>query len=136
VYRLKTREILEAKKILLETQKFLCLICNLDLKRVESRDIVLDHDHISGEVRAVLCRSCNANMGRVWHWAVRSKRTMSVTEWLLACIEYVEFHENNPRGVKHPKHRTELEKRELRNKKARKRRKKKNEEDTFSGEEG
>jgi hypothetical protein len=45
---------------LLESQNGKCAIC---LK--ESRKLCVDHDHITGRVRGLLCSLCNAYLGRI-----------------------------------------------------------------------
>lgn len=57
--RLKTTEIKEAKEVLLEEQEYICPLCDKDLSEEEPRNICLDHCHITGQIRAVLCRNCN-----------------------------------------------------------------------------
>ena len=119
--RLKTTELKEAKKVLLESQDYICPICGGDLSETESKYIHVDHSHINGQIRAALCSTCNQIEGQVWNRANRAKRNLTIKEWLDSMIAYIEYHENNPSGIYHPKYRTKTEKRELRNKKARKR---------------
>ena len=52
-YQLSTKEYSE----LLASQKGKCLICK------SSRKLVVDHDHISGKVRGILCDHCNRGLG-------------------------------------------------------------------------
>lgn len=126
--RLKASEIKEAKSILLESQKYLCALCDQDLSEVQEKNICLDHSHVTGCVRAVLCRNCNSIEGRIWNFANRAKRNHTIVQWLKRMMDYIEYHENNPSGIYHPKHKTENEKRLARNKKARLRAKKKKQE--------
>ena len=125
--RLKASEISDAKKILLEGQDYLCALCGEDLSEAESKNVCLDHSHVTGQVRAVLCRNCNSIEGRIWNFANRAKRGRTIVEWLTGMMEYIEYHEENPSGIFHPKHKTDEEKRLARNKKARLRAKKKRE---------
>jgi len=43
-------------------QEGLCAICQTALG--EGRDCNLDHDHATGEVRGLLCESCNTGLGK------------------------------------------------------------------------
>lgn len=126
--RLKTSEIKEAKEVLLEAQKNKCPLCNINLLEEEPRNVCLDHSHITGQIREVLCRNCNAIEGRIWNFANRAKRGGTIIEWLEKMMNYIEHHENNPSGIYHPKYRTDEEKRISRNKKAKKRRQQKKKE--------
>lgn len=47
---------------LLEKQKFLCAICSKKIDP-DSRQTAIDHDHETGEIRGILCRSCNRGLG-------------------------------------------------------------------------
>ena len=51
------------KNFLLASQGFRCAICGKELD-VNSSEACLDHDHETGEIRGVLCRQCNAYIGR------------------------------------------------------------------------
>jgi len=126
--RLKTTEIKEAKEVLLAAQGWECPLCDRDLSQVESKFIHLDHSHINGQIRAALCSSCNQMEGQIWNRANRAKQDKTVVEWLHRMMNYIDYHENNPSGIYHPKHRTEDEKRIARNKKAKKRRQQKKKE--------
>ena len=46
---------------MLEEQKYSCWICK---KRFEStKDTIVDHDHTTGKIRGLLCRTCNSGLG-------------------------------------------------------------------------
>lgn len=84
-----------------------------------SEDTVVDHDHATGDVRAVLCRWCNACLGKIENWSNRIGRGVDGKEFLRNTLEYLAFHEANPSGTKYPTYKTEREKQDLRNKRAR-----------------
>lgn len=44
---------------MLEWQRGCCAICG------EEKELVVDHDHVTGEVRGLLCRGCNFQLGFV-----------------------------------------------------------------------
>lgn len=45
-------------------QKYKCSICDVDLTRLNKRNIHLDHCHKTGKVRSILCRYCNLGLGK------------------------------------------------------------------------
>lgn len=45
-----------------EKQDGKCLICNLVIA-VDDRQWCIDHDHVTGDIRGLLCRSCNCGLG-------------------------------------------------------------------------
>lgn len=51
----------EEYKRMLEQQKGRCLICN---KTPGRRRLAIDHDHDTGQVRSLLCGTCNLILGR------------------------------------------------------------------------
>lgn len=63
--KLRYKDIPDMKKMLRLHQDETCPICHRTLTVLKSRDICLDHNHDTGRVRAVLCRSCNAIEGKV-----------------------------------------------------------------------
>lgn len=94
----------------------------------EITDPVLDHDHDTGSVRAVLNRWENAVLGRLENWSARIGKGVDPIAFLRKCADYIEFHKQFPADTKYPTYRTEAEKRDLRNKKARQARAKKRKE--------
>lgn len=52
----------EAFEKLLEDQNFTCAIC-LKVPLEMENGYCVDHDHISGEVRGILCQQCNSGLG-------------------------------------------------------------------------
>jgi hypothetical protein len=81
-------------------------------------DTVVDHDHGNGQVRAVLCRWCNSILGKIENWAGRIGQGIDPVAFIGAVHNYLG--PNGPRkSVIYPTHKTEDEKRLLKNKRAR-----------------
>jgi len=92
-----------------------CPLCGLPLEI----DAVLDHDHASGDVRAVLHRWCNSVLGRIENWPRRVGKGVAPLAFLANALAYLEHHAAHPSGVKHPTFKTPDEKRTRRNARAR-----------------
>ncbi len=54
---------LEDYNKLVEKQNGKCAICNKEFNMEDLCGIHVDHDHITGKVRSLLCRKCNAMLG-------------------------------------------------------------------------
>ena len=65
-----------------------CPICTKPM--VELKNIVIDHNHSTGEVRGCICRWCNANGGRAENAAIRAKRELTPVEWLTRWTEWID----------------------------------------------
>lgn len=96
--------------------------CPVSLKRFEPdnlKDAVVDHDHITGEIRGVLHRSANAVEGKVFNavgrWGGVGMNYDEVIPYLKRLIAYLE---RPSKGVIYPHHKTEEERRVTRNTKA------------------
>jgi len=103
-----------------------CALCGGQFGTKAPLDPVLDHNHQTGAVRGVLHRGCNSLLGKVENNAPR----YGVRDVLAFCgglANYLRKHMTNVTGYLHPSHRTEEEKRLLRNKRARLTRAKKKE---------
>ena len=46
-------------------EPFLCPICKVEKMPWGARQITLDHDHKTGEIRGWVCGECNAGMGKL-----------------------------------------------------------------------
>ena len=54
----------ESFKLIIEAQKGLCGICSTQLSGTHrGNSPYVDHDHNTGKVRGILCRSCNFGLG-------------------------------------------------------------------------
>lgn len=120
--RLKTTQIAPTRDLLLKKQGRRCPLCGGALGG-SGKQPVLDHDHVTGFIRDVLCRNCNGIEGKLFNLARRAKHKGTEVGWLRNLLEYYERHERPQHGgIFHPTHKTEAEKRLARNKKARDRR--------------
>lgn len=53
---------LEQYKALAASQNFCCAICGVP-QAEQRRQMAVDHDHASGQIRALLCHNCNVGLG-------------------------------------------------------------------------
>lgn len=121
--KMKTKDIPVLKKEILAAQGFKCLLCQIDLRKVEARNICLDHCHKTGFVRGVLCRNCNGVLGKLENLATRAKKDLTQIAWLDNAVSFLKANQGRPLYDHiHPTHKSEAEKRALRNKRARARR--------------
>ena len=119
--RLKTTEVAAYRKALLEKQGGKCDLCGFPIAVGEA---VLDHDHATGICRGVLHRGCNAMLGHIENNAPRHKLTdkVKLARFLGNVASYVSCYQPHLSTdlPLHPTHKTDEEKRLLRNKRARK----------------
>ena len=71
---------LEQYEQMAKEQNYLCAICKRP--EIENRRLSVDHDHETGEVRQLLCSSCNVGLGRF-------QDSILVLE---AALDYLKFH--------------------------------------------
>ena len=50
---------------LLAAQAHRCAVCQCDLREKKTAHVHIDHDHVSGAIRGVLCANCNYAVGLV-----------------------------------------------------------------------
>lgn len=79
---------------------------------------MLDHNHATGAVRGVLHRGCNSLLGKLENNAARYG-VRDIGTFTNGVGRYLLNHMTNITGLLHPTHKSEDEKRELRNKRAR-----------------
>ena len=108
----------------------LCPLCGGDFKEAKlvKRKLkpklikVLDHDHATGVIRGVLCNNCNGMEGQISNRANRAKRNITALQWLRNLVGYLETCEKAQSSLIYHTHKTEDQKRLLRNKRARNKR--------------
>lgn len=61
-----------------------CAVCRAATVGCKGRKLFVDHCHITGKIRGLLCHNCNAGIG---HFKDSKER-------LLLAIRYIEDHEN------------------------------------------
>lgn len=114
-------DVLPVKHSLARAQKYTCPLCEVDLMKMKPENWCLDHNHDTGVVRGVLCRSCNGVEGRVRHWVRMASGDPPM--WLQKLVDYLKATADGAPGIAgkllHPTHRTEDEKRLAANKKRR-----------------
>ena len=91
-----------------------CALCKLP---GTATDAVLDHCHKTGAIRGTLHRGCNSLLGTVENNAARYG-VKNLQAFLHGCAGYVQLHTTNITGLIHPTHKTDDEKRVIRNVKA------------------
>lgn len=107
----------------LKLQAFICPLCK---EVIKNEDAVLDHDHKTGQNRAVLHRGCNAALGKIEN--ARSINNLNDDEkfrkW---CTNIPDYLKNNKMDSFHWTHKTDAEKKVAKSKKAKKAYKKRKE---------
>jgi len=96
-----------------------CPLCGSPLRNQTTRKKpALDHDHDTGFIRGVLCLNCNGMEGKIINAAKRAiGKQGDPVAWLAALVEYLKLHRlpqwsaPGRRGLIHPTHKTENEKR-------------------------
>ena len=66
-----------------------CPLCERSMRTFISKNRVVDHDHVTGEVRGVLCRNCNGLLGKVENLATRAGICIENLKWLSNILKYL-----------------------------------------------
>jgi len=120
--KFKQSELSSIKADLIKQQKGVCPICKRSLRGGKPQNIVVDHDHSTGVVRAALHRGCNGVEGKVlrltrtWGGATTKAAVMRLLENLL---EFWKLHDTPQTKFIYYNHKTASEKRLALNKKRR-----------------
>lgn len=99
-----------------------CPICGktIDLTTAGHKsDYVVDHNHLNGLVRGVLCRGCNGALGKmqaaIARWGKTGYNYDKIIEFMEKAISY---YRKDPYPVIYPDHKTEEEKLQIKKQKA------------------
>lgn len=118
------------KKELIRRQLGKCPITGRDLRSMSPTNVVVDHDHLTGVIRAALPRAINGLEGKLLQTCIRwggCKSKGEVILMLRSMADYLEHHRVPRTEWLHPTHLSPAEKRAKNNAKARARYKKKKE---------
>jgi len=121
--KFKRSELSSIKKKLIVMQNGCCPICGGDLSRVASKNVVVDHDHKTGIVRAALHRGCNGLEGKVLRFLMTWGKCKSLVEAMKVLERLLIFwqkHKTPQTPWIYYNHQTPTEKRLALNKKRRK----------------
>lgn len=104
----------------LQKQGGICLVCQNPIDLTIKGEGVQDHNHVTGEIRGILHRSCNAALGKVdnaaGRWGAKSMEYPDIIKWLEGMLAY---YKRPGTGMMYAMHKTPEEKQEDRNRKAR-----------------
>lgn len=121
--KMKQADIPKIRSMLMAKQNGVCPICGGDLTKCSASNVVIDHDHKTGFVRAALHRGCNKVEGSVlstvsrWGKATCMDEVIGTLERLL---EFWKLHSTAQTNIIYYGHKTAAEKRLAANKKRRK----------------
>lgn len=116
--RLKRSEVAKVRDQLMIKQGQKCPLCERSFKGRGAVKPALDHDHVTGKIRQVLCLNCNGMEGKVFNLARRALKGYPDV-WIQRLSKYWA---TPALPLLHPTHKTDAEKRERTNRLARERR--------------
>lgn len=124
--RLARSQVKSITMALLQRQNWKCPLCDSKINvavQGHKSDYCLDHNHETGEVRAVLHRSCNSAEGKILNaagrWGAKSVTYAAVIPYLETLLNYWKTHDGKGTGMMYPDHKTPEQKRDALNKKRR-----------------
>lgn len=111
--RLKYSEIQAFRLSMYHEQKGACPVCG---HHISLDYAVLDHDHVSGHIRAVLHSDCNVLLGKIENLITHKGKRMATEGRVEGALEgiweyMIQDYSHNPW---HPKHKTATDKERLR----------------------
>jgi len=118
--RIENKHLPAVKAKLMAAQSGACPLCRRNLSSLGSPNQCVDHDHDSGIIRGVLCRTCNGIEGKVRLMAIRAACKEGYIDWLIELGKYLALHKEPQTNYIHPTHLTASEKKVKQLAKARK----------------
>lgn len=125
--RIPRSQLLAVTMSILAKQGGKCPICGRMINTKvagRSSDYVADHDHVTGEIRGTLHRSCNAGEGKVLaaagSWGAGSHNVEVVIPWLEGLLAYWKNAAKYGTGMMYPEHKTDEQKKDAASLKRRK----------------
>lgn len=120
--KMKASSLQVVREELMRRQKGVCPVCKRSLRGTPTVNIVVDHDHTTGRVRAALHRGCNAGEGKIKKvlstWCGASTRPAQ-KKFLQNLMDFWDLHDEPQTEWIHHTHKTATEKRLALNKKRR-----------------
>lgn len=114
--RLTASQVAAARVKILANQGGVCALCGEPIAKGEA---VLDHNHVTGEVRGVLHRGCNSMLGKIEN-GLRIYKLTNIAKLARLLNTVIPYTASAGHGVLYPTFRTPEEKRIRANTKARK----------------
>lgn len=111
--RLKASELPAWREARIKANSGACGLCRLPIQRP-----VADHDHATGFLRDAICAGCNSVLGKVEN-SYKRYGVQNLSAFLLGAGAYLQKHRTPQSSFQYPTHKSEDEKRDLRNKRAR-----------------
>ena len=117
--KISHRQIEKVRVFIMGQQEHKCPLCHAPLRGgTTKKKPALDHDHDTGFIRGVLCLHCNGMEGKIIRAAQRGAgKGNDALAWLHRMIDYLDLHSTpqwsapGRRGLIHPLHKTENDKR-------------------------
>lgn len=117
--KITAAQIPRVRDFILIKQEHTCPLCQHPMKQHGTKKTpCLDHSHKTGYIRGVLCVACNGAEGRIMkRAAVAAGAGADSLEWLSRMVAYLEAHRapqwgtRGRKGLIHPTHKTENDKR-------------------------
>lgn len=121
--RITRAQVKPVTMMLLDRQKWICPLCLQKINPAvvgHKSDYCLDHDHESGEVRAVLHRSCNSAEGKILNAAGRWGAKLVTYEAVIPYLErLLAYYKSSGTGMMYPDHKTPEQQKQIQLKKRR-----------------
>lgn len=102
--RITPKQVKDYRVMFVKQQGGICPLCKQPI--TEQDKVHLDHDHVTGHLRAALHGACNLGLGKVERAA---RMTKSQYDFMANLYEYVKSHRDKPCGIIHPSHLTKQE---------------------------